>query len=677
MATELWQTSKFSDQDLRIRLFYLALLVANVGIVPGLYMAIQIGRPRYFALGLVMALGLLLCDVFVLLSRNTGSRVRQSLDSVSFEHPVLTDWRWVPLTALLGVFTYTTFGPGLVYYLAAGSFFTVLLVRAYLVSHRGRSITPELGVLMVGTAAVLMAETFSIAYHARTFDTIFHTSLATRIANFDTLAVIADTRYDDLPVYHTAMALGIEATGLRPRAFVGAFVAVAFAVAAGGLYAALRNLTFSSRVGFVGATLLAVNTEFVHWGTQSHVQSLSFLFFVVFLLFLSKVTTDRRYFSLIVVLIVGWVMTHHFSVFMVVTLLGAPVVFSYVSAKVRGSDIGADIGITLLVYYTLLLTATAAYWVHTGIIRGPINWITEYSPGARGVESTEILIQFYSDPVELFQAALPTLIADLHYVFWLALAGLGIWTVVRSRDWYDRTVPMLVLSMLVAFVFYFPNPAWAPLRGFAAITRWPVMALPLLVPILALGIVKVRPDIRDAKRGVVALVVVFLLISVSMSASFTNPSITDMAGYNKETQSSLSAETVEATEFTMAYMDDESVIHGASLVHLYVRFQIWEETRGIEQFRFGRIKVIDGKLQSEPGLTIVQEEEFRTGGIKIALENPDSPAYEGLEDVTINTGVTDEDVEWDRGRQNLVYDNRGTVITYAPDEDADAADAEA
>lgn len=666
---ELWQMTKqlfqFSDRHSRSRLLLVLLLLANVGSFVGLSVAFQIGRPRYLALGSVLTLGLLLLDALVMLTWNTESRATRL--STSVDPGLVADWKWTAIALCLSVFAFTTAGRSLVYYLAVASFFTALLVRVYVTAEVKESVVVELGVLVAGTALMLGAETLSVAYYARTADTIYHTALATRIANFDTLLAIAATRYDSLPAYHTMVALGIDATGLPPRAFTAVFMSLAFAVTIAGFYVVIRNVTESQTAGLVGGVLVAVNPEFIYWGTQSHVQSLSFVFLSILLVFLSKVADDRGYMLASVVLFAVWVMTHHLSVFMAIVLVGGPVAFVFVLTKLQNSSFSVDPGRVLLKYYALLVGFTVVYWTYAGIFRTPISWLTEHSPGSKGVESTAILIQYYSDPVELVTQALPTIIADLHYTFWIALTGLSLWVIFRSVDRYHRSVPVLVFSLLMACVYYFPNPAWVPLRGFAALTRWGVMSLPFLVPAIALALVKLKPDLTANSRGAVAVGVAFALIVVSLTSGFANPAITDITGYHKGAQSSLDDDTVEAVSFTMTHAPPDSTIRGSSLVPYYARFDMWERGIDLSRYRFSRVRVADGELKSDPGLNVVQVEAFRTKGIKVALENPDSKAYEGVDDITVFTPVTADDVRWDRGQQNVVYDGDGTVITYGRD----------
>jgi hypothetical protein len=161
--------------------------------------------------------------------------------------------------------------------------------------------------------------------------------------------------------------MGTQLAGLDPRLFLGLFILALFPLVLVAGYVVFRNLTDDPKIALLGAALLAINTEFITWGTQVHVQSMSFALLAVFLVLLTKWHRDLRFTAVAILLTVTWIMTHHLSVFMSVILITVPVTVGTGYVLVRRRDHWETIQRPLR--QTLVLTvAVWTYWWVSGLI---------------------------------------------------------------------------------------------------------------------------------------------------------------------------------------------------------------------------------------------------------------------------------------------------------------------
>jgi len=664
-----------ADKRRRFRLLQAALLLLNVGVVAGLVLTIRIGRPRFFGMGVIFVGTVLLLDAFVLTSRSSLRR-----HDWGQAMAVARDVRVIFIALCLGVATLFVYGRGLAFFGVMSLFFTLLIGRILTASnytsswHRTvianwwRGVPSasnytsswhfDLAALVSGAALLLAAQTLTVAYYARVFDTIYHTTLARRIATYETLEVVSATRYDDLLLFHTQASVGMRITELAPRTYTAVFFAVLYALSLVIVFALVRNITGTTQVGLVGAALVAFNPQFIHWGTNAHAQGLNFVFLLAFLLVLTKWRPDLRMTSIAVVIALAIMTTHHLSTAMVAILIAVPVAAITLWTRVNTSDVTVR---PVLFRYLLLVALVGYYWYETGIIHGARLWLFELNPQASaGVTTKQFIIQKYTDPVALADATVPFLLNNAHYGIFLLFAGYGLWVFFRpGRGELTDAALLVTFSFAFAILLYVPNPLWMPLRGIAVLNRWGIITLPfLLLPAVGLHLLSI--DYRDTVGSLLVIVLVFGLVFTSIGGSFTDPSLADATGHEKGAQRYFSHDDIEAANFAAAHRND-SAVYGPTEFSGLLQCDSWTEPPPDTPGLFGQTVVEDGEIVVQDGLTIMPEHAFRENKIKVRIVNPEG--YPN--DVTIWTPVSDETVDWNSDQHNIIYDNGRTVIAYS------------
>lgn len=644
----------------------LAVVVVNLTAVTGVLVASAIGRPRFLGMTLVFASAVAIVDALILPVRETVRARDPGVWAVLTDRvdryeparavPILTDRRTILTTLAASVAVVTLVGRGLAYFLVVTVFFSLAICR---VAIRGKTDgwPKELGTFVLGTASVTAAQILTVAYYARTFDTIFHTTVAGRIAAFQSLAVVQETRYDDLLLSHTYMGLGMELTGLSPRTYTAITVIALYAASLVTLFALFRNVTDSVRVSLLGVGLLAVNPTLFRWATQTHAQGVNFLLFLTFLLLVSKWRPDVRVTGLVAVVAVAMVTTHHLSTAMAVVLGGIPV------ALVGGWNLFVGVSITvrpLVIRYTLVVVTGVIYWTQTGITNAIFVWLFATSPASEGLPTKQFIVQRYTDPIALIDATVPFLLDQAHYVVFVAFAGYVLAEIYRRGRRVDRSVLFVAVLFLAAVTLYVPNPVWVPLRGWAAINRWGIMTLPfLLLPAVGLNLLAKRA--RGQGGSAVIAVLVIVLVFTSVGGAFSDPSLPDVAGEERGAQRYFSAGDVAAAEFAVEKRAGQSV-YGPTLFPGYLQCSTWDGPGDDERRGFASMTVQNGEIQTNSGLTIMPERAFVENGIKVRVVNP--AAYE--QNVTVFAPVFDETIAWTTADRSVVYDNGETVIVYEP-----------
>ncbi|WP_436926270.1 hypothetical protein [Halosimplex amylolyticum] len=641
---------------------YAALAFLNVAVLAGIAFAVETGRPRFFGMTVIGVATVALADAMIF---RPFDRIGSA--AVSRTAPfwaVVTDRRFAASALLASVGVLFSVGRGLAFFSLVAVFVTSITLHVCVSDRAVVSIPASLSLLAGGAGLLLTAQVLTVPYYVRTLDTLYHTALARRIATVGSLAPAAGTRYADLPVFHTLAAVYVQLSGADPRTTIGVFFAVAFPVVVLAGYAFVRNVAGSSKIGFLGAALLAVNPEFVGWGSQAHVQSLSFVFLAVFVLLLSKWADDVRYTLTAGVVVLAWVMTHHLSVFMSVVLtaawIGAGMLWSLLADRADRERLSRP-----LQQSALLVAAVGVYWWVTGLIWVPINWLTEHSTAAStGLPTEQFVIRNYETPLELAAAAVPFVLNNLHYAFFMAVCGYGLWAIVRAEDTMPRHVrPKVVVGFLVAAPLYMPNPIWMVARGMAALNRWGIMTLLFLLPVGALGLRRLAGASGRSKSVLAVALIVFAAAFVSVGAGFTDPSLSDAAGYDKGARKHFSTGNIASGEHVSRYTGDTPV-HSSHAFSGYLRFEEWTGRTSERPERFGLTPVEDGRLVAEPGLTVVEYGSLRESHVKLAVTPERSEVYQ--DDVTVLAPVSSDEVAFRPDRENVVYHNADTMILFEP-----------
>lgn len=647
----------------RNEVLYVLLALVNASMIVGTVLAARTGRPRFFGMTLVgiAMVGLLDALVFRPFDRVGAS----TLSRASAFWIVVQDRRFAATALIVSLAVLITLGRGILYFLLVAVFVTSLVVHVYLADERDVPIVSSLAALAFGSGLLLAAQTLTVPYYVQTLDTVYHTAIARRIANVGAITPVLGTRYADLPIFHTLAAVCIQLSPFAPRTTVAVLFALLFPVVVVACYAIVRNVAGSAKVGFFAAALLAANPEFIRWGTQSHVQSLSFVFLAVFVLLLSKWAPDVRYTIAAGVVALAWTMTHHLSVFMSLVLI---FVWTVVGAVwvLAANRADRDAVRRPLYQFTILAVFVAVYWWLTDLFQVPIRWLTRTSTKATsGLPTEHFLIKTYTDPVELAVAAVPFLLNNLHYAFFVALGGYGLWTIARpDGEMPSRAYPKVIVGFLVAVMLYVPNPTWMVGRGVAALNRWGIMTVLFLLPVVALGLARISTSPRRSAGTVSVALLVLATAFLSIGGGFTDPSLADASGYEKGARKHLTDGDLDAADHVLRHTSDTPV-HASHVYAGYLIHEEWSGPTGDRSERFHRMQVVDGDLVTEPGLTVVERTSLRKRRVKVGVTPERSDRYEGS--VSILTSVSSEDVRVGAGRESVVYDNGDTFVIYQDD----------
>jgi hypothetical protein len=311
---------------------------------------------------------------------------------------------------------------------------------------------------------------------------------------------------------------------------------------------------------------------------------------------------------------------------------------------------------SIVVFYILL---AISYWtVFTDAIRFPITWVLAHSPQATaGVSSTGIIIPDYNSKIELLKAAAPIFIDNLHLPFILGFTGIGVFISLYNSD---RRYLLFLVSLLLGGIFVVPNPIWIPLRGLIIIERWAIIAIPLILPTLGIGLYNTLLELCTSERTshfkkVATFILIFMLVFSSITVGVRDPSLTNMAGYDKYGISFISEEGIQSSEFVENYQG-ENKIHATGLIPAYL----------IHFLQLSEIEVVtlnantDRVLYNE-GLYLFQSSSIENSSVRVKII-----AQGGYYDnpTTVRTSVSDNEIKWDRKGRNVIYTNSRIDIIH-------------
>lgn len=652
----------------RVRVLRALILLGNLALLPGAWFVLETGRPRFVGLFASVALAVLLFDALYLLDfvseRRSAARWSTLVDLVSRLQ--------VPAVLLLaGVVSFTTLGRGAISYALLSLVFATLVVRVTHVDYTNRSAAPELLLVVAASVTLAAGQVLTVYYYAATTDTIAHTTWATQVATTGTLEGLAGSRYFRFPFFHVWGGVAIQLFDLDPRRALAFATLALYAVAVIIAYLLVRNWLGSTSLALVTAIVFGSNPEFIRWATQAHVQSLSFFFSVAFLFLLIGFGDERRV-LLAVPLVIAWTLTHHLSVAMAGVLFFTPVVVATLLLGQRRVDVPA-ITRRPLPLYAMFVTTVAVYWtLVTTYIYEPLGWILFYSPAAQGVPSLQYVVVRYDDVLSLLVGSLPWVVDNLVYALFLVLAGLGVWLVLTTRRIESLHWKVAIAGFFPAAVMFFPNPVWIPLEGVGELGRWGIMTLPLIAPVLAVGLSRLG-DLAGTRslRGVLAAVLVVSLLFTSVASGMTNPTFTELAGHDKYARDYLTDDNMAAIEFTKAHAAPGERVHTPVPITAYLQDTPWPDGSPTGERQVGQIGAtsLDGRFELCPGMTVFPTEAFYEDGIRAVFHGVGDDRVSGT--VSVTDVASADRVTWDPAGESKVYSNRGTEI-YAQSSDGPA-----
>lgn len=625
------------------------LILANAAAIPAFFFIARSGQPRFFAFYVVISVGLLILDISLLVSSDTT----RPTTFPSILRPCL-DQRVLVVVLFAGVTTFALIGRGLAFYLVMSLFFASLLIRAFVVERTDERIG-SLALVVAGSFLLVVSQIASVPYFHRTADTILHTGFAVRIARTGFIRTASPGRYGNLPVFHTTMASLIQVANGQMRLIMGVAVGALFQVAVVAFYILLRKFNESTGVSLAGALLMGISTPFLSWGTENHAQSLSFVFFMCFLLILATRFNDRRNTILTVAVVMTWVLTHQLTLLIAIALIGTPLGFLYAYSFLRPTAFENQIK-TAWFRLSILVITLVTYWtIVTQIIREPIAWFLYTSPQAQGVSTRGYLVVVYSNFWDLVRASVPEVIDKIQFAFWLGVAALGVWTVIRHIDRSQRHRLVALLAFPAAAVFFFPNPIWVPLQGAAMIRRWALLALPFVLLMPALGVRRLVSGRKAAIKTIFVVLLVGSLVFLSISTILFDPNITELAGYDKRTTKYLDSSDFSSMSYIYAYSNG-SHVYGTTLFPVYMSeydFK-YQRNRGEHGWIIGNLT--QGEILFQPGLNVVEVDALRTKRTRLVVST----------DPVILAAVTEDMTSVNETRGSRVYDTNGTTIYYSP-----------
>jgi len=630
-----------------------AFVIGHLALPIGIWAAVRIGRPRFVGLSLYIVTAVVLIDVLLFLGRSSAEAVtRGALDT---RFPVIL------LIGSAGVLALV--GKGLLFYLGVTA--TLLLVLLRSVSQDETTIASRANLLLTcGTSVLLIAsKVLTVAYFVRVPDTINHTTATIVLLNGESLSAIESTRYFSYSAFHLLASTGMRFTQLRPRMFMSVLMIAFFQIALLAAFLFFRNWGQSRSLALIGIVLISINTAFLHYAAVPHYQSMSFVFFCVFLALLTMGRWSTRYVTVTAVIVTAWIVTHHVSILMVISLLATPI--GYLAIRTWKHKQGTDRQ-TVFVFSVFCLMFGVYWAIVTTQFREVLVWTFFTSSAAEGIPSDIYLVQTINSVEQLLLSSIPFFLDSLHYSFLLALACIGLLVLLRTDRLVDLNWRLALLGFLPAAVLYFPNPAWIPLEGLIPFQRWRLMVLPLLMLVPAAGFrYGIRPGNGTSIRRAGVVVFTVALVFVTITSGMAYPALTDFAGIQKGGQDYITDEELTATEFVFTHMTGQQDVYARSELMVYLHEYAWALNLPYSESQFAKLRAsqTDQQIVTRPGLTVVSVAAFRNQGLYARMVDVEDPRYTANETELLAPVHTDT-FQWDRTNTSVVYSNGDVVIQH-------------
>ncbi|WP_276275465.1 hypothetical protein [Haloarcula regularis] len=374
---------------------WLALLFGHLVLPVGLWLAVKIGRPRFVGLALYLVTGVLILDVLLFVGRSSTEAVRDNL--IDARVPVILFLASVGLLALLG--------PGLGFYLGVTATLVTVLVRGLFQDDGRTSGVVNLGLVCLTSALVIVAEVFTVAYYVSVPDNINHTTTAIVLMNEGWLSGISATRYFLFSAFHVLSSTGMLFTQLQPRVFMGILMIGLFQIALVAVYLFFTNWSRSRSLALIATALVSINISFLHYGSVAHYQSMSFVLFCVFLAILTGGEWSPRHVAVATPVVATWIVTHHVSVLMVISMLSVPI--GYLAYQIWQRNRQTSERPTVFMFTSFCLIFGVYWTLVTNKFREVIVWTFFSSSAADGIPSRIYLVQAYESLAALFRQSIP------------------------------------------------------------------------------------------------------------------------------------------------------------------------------------------------------------------------------------------------------------------------------
>ena len=329
------------------------------------------------------------------------------------------------------------------------------------------------------------------------------------------LEPISDIKYYTAPLYHLLVVASAELLGTSLRTALFVSLGLIMVLSTLFIYGTARFFV-PVRWALVAVAIFAISDWVVRWGIHLIPNSLGLVFFLAILYGLVRLfhaDDDRRTYALLVVAIVGVVLTHQVSAFIVLVLLGTAVAVQLVMTVFDRWLDGPGASVNLVGLFAFDLAFSFGMWAITPLggrtfLQRVIDWL---------VDSTRTSFGFLNLPSSGGAAAGSGPAAATSFVPYLDALGLLILLFVavvgslaslhRRRITQSRLTLIAAIVMLLAFVFVLP------LFGIRALlpSRWVAFAYAPMVVVGAIGLFHLSHTGRS--RTAIAVLLLFVLLT--------------------------------------------------------------------------------------------------------------------------------------------------------------------
>ena len=596
----------------------LSLVVLTASTFIALAVTLQIGRPRlvgasYFLIGATVTLGI--------------SHFLGETDTTPLRWLESYGLKLGSILAILSIPIVMFVGPGVVFYSLVGTVFVLGIVRT---SHSPTIQAP----ILVGIASflVMYSQVVPFEFTAITRDTVVHTLKITWLMEQGAISRDFMPRYIRTPIYHVLVSEYGIISGMDARTAAFVVTGVAFVFSLFPMLVTFRMLPLDRSERHLVVSLVLFSAVFIYHGYRVFPQSLTF----VYMLLLMSIISSRgyQYSAGIVLFTLCMILTNTVG-----TILSLILLIVFLVTK-------GEWTIKKVLRVTVFGTMLAYYWVFTSIFDLLLFYFAKGSGAAKGVESTIYVIETQS---QLIAALLSGIGFGLNLANLSVLAGFfasgAIYMLYSGRRRYLGFAAFCAL-------FLFPNPAWFVLRGLALTSRWSLMILPFaLIPV---AVALYRGRIAATRVG---LVLLFVLAFTSGSLAMSEPSLTDMAGYDKEKQHSISESEFATIEFVEN--NGQTQVNTRWIIFTYMDYVDSIENHNYRAEMLS-VERIGGSLSHHEGLTVVPSRALEESAVRAKIEKPSEK--KGVEFTDL---VTKDDVTSGIKERNKVYANGANHILHA------------
>ena len=576
--------------------------------------------------------------------------IELKLDNSQYHTPSLRyNWRVFIIILLFDISVLSVFGLSVTFYLISAILLIILLERAL---SSVASVESTLTLLLI-TAIIFLLSLLRInGFPVAVNDTLVKGSNIAAVAAGGDASFLKYTRYGPLPMYFILSAISTKIFDLSVRYAVFLQGAVIYTGVLIVFYCLVKYATKSKLFALISAIFLFSNPLFLRFSNRVHPQSLSFVLLCSVLLLLLKYRPQPRDHILFLTVTFVWIGTHHLGLIVAMPFVIIILLWNSGNWGKHNRSLSTNVDLRLIVFGLLLST----HWVLISrVFMVPIRWYFYVSPGSSGAKIIPTITTS-----KLISNSIPFFLQNIEYSILLAITLFGV-IFLYKREIQIANRHLLLSCLLLAGILYFPNPLWLPLLKRIPLRRSGLMVLPFVVPIAAISVHYLYQSYHPRLgRPILKFILAFLLFT-SLLSGWTEPSVNDIAGYDKEARNYISSYDLHTISFIRIHKDTEIDTYAPWLIHMYLNLNIgqidniedregryWYESNA--QLVYGDKR--GGNIIVEKGLTIYPESAFKRDSVKIGLHSGG------------HVDMSDEEMAWDTRSNSVVYSNGYSKIIY-------------